>query len=55
MQTQIETAFGVGLEAPEDYLVGLQFKSKTLIGGSLSAEAAGAERVSSLTAGVRDG
>ena len=40
-QTQIETAFGVGLEAPEDYLVGLQFKSKTLIGGSLSAEAAG--------------
>jgi hypothetical protein len=42
-QTQIETAFGLGLEAPEDYLVGLQFKSKTLIGDSLSPEAAGAD------------
>ncbi len=40
---QIQTAVGVGLEAPEDYLVGLQFRSQNNLGGSFNPQDSGAD------------
>jgi len=40
-QTQWEALAGIGLEAPEDYLVGLQLKCDFLAGGTLGPEASG--------------
>jgi hypothetical protein len=39
---QVQTALGIGLEAPEDYLVGLQFQSENNLGGSFNPLDAGA-------------
>ena len=40
---QVQTALGIGLEAPEDYLVGLQFQSQNNLGGSFNPLDAGAD------------
>jgi hypothetical protein len=39
---QVQTALGIGLEAPEDYTVGLQFQSRNDLGGSFNPLDAGA-------------
>jgi hypothetical protein len=41
-QERIQTAWGIGLDAPEDYTVGIQFQSQNGLGGSLNAQALGA-------------